>query len=110
MAAPSTQIFCSVILFAFCALNLCFAHYTPAVHDGDAHHHCDHGHDHHHSHHHGHHHGEFHSFAERRKLPEELAEEEDLKLLEFGSQHDHDHHHGATELSVIGNPDSLRPK
>lgn len=28
------------------------------------------------------------------KLPDELAEEEDMKLYGFGLPHDHDHHHG----------------
>jgi hypothetical protein len=34
------------------------------------------------------------------KLPEELAEEEDMKLYGFGN-HDHDHHRGL-ELSGLG--------
>ncbi|KAL7181057.1 hypothetical protein ACSBR1_040006 [Camellia fascicularis] len=48
----------------------------------------------------------------KKLLPEELAEEEDLKLYGFGSHHgqhhhhdhDHDHHHehGALELSGAG--------
>jgi hypothetical protein len=36
------------------------------------------------------------------KLPEELAEEEDMKLYGFGNHdHDHDHHRGL-ELSGLG--------
>ncbi|KAF4353948.1 hypothetical protein F8388_011116 [Cannabis sativa] len=47
----------------------------------------------HHGHHHNHHHQ---SSLESNLLPEELAEEEDMKLYGFGSHahdHDHDHHH-----------------
>ncbi|KAL9224463.1 hypothetical protein vseg_000492 [Gypsophila vaccaria] len=65
-------------------------------------HSCSHGHNHHHDHHHHHHdhhhdhddhHGTLNEPPKRKLLPEELAEEEDLKLLGFGSGHDH-HHHG----------------
>ncbi|KAL9454093.1 hypothetical protein AB3S75_009654 [Citrus x aurantiifolia] len=53
-------------------------------------HQCDHGH-HHHDHDHDHQHKE-----KKMLLPEELAEEEDMKLYGFGSYfgHDHDHDHG----------------
>ncbi|ONI31906.1 hypothetical protein PRUPE_1G338200 [Prunus persica] len=66
------------------------------------HHHCDHGHDHDHDHDH---HGES---LLGSKLPEELAEEEDMKLYGFGfdqhgQDHGHDHEHfGALQLSVTG--------
>jgi zinc transporter 7 len=43
--------------------------------------------------------------VKERKLPEELAEEEDLKLYGYGSHHahDHDHHHdAASDLSALG--------
>ncbi|THG15695.1 hypothetical protein TEA_021652 [Camellia sinensis var. sinensis] len=117
MAIHSTQI-CSMLVLVvlgigFCS-NLGFGHEghssgssESAVRDDHAHHHCDHGHGHRH-HHHDHHHEE--RMVESKKLlPEELAEEEDLKLYGFGSHHgqhhhhdhDHDHHHehGALELS-----------
>lgn len=63
-----------------------------------AHHHCDHGHDHHHQ--------RDYQMVGDKKLPEELAEEEDLKLYGYGSHHhdhDHDHHDSASELSGLGN-------
>lgn len=84
----------------------------------------DHGHNHHHHQHHqcgGHHHyghededlhvghGAFKKEEIRKMLPEELAEEEELKLYGFGGgdhHHDHHHHHdgaaGDAELSGIG--------
>ncbi|CAH1416755.1 unnamed protein product [Lactuca virosa] len=77
----------------------------PEVHESHEHHHnCDHSHDDHHHHHqsnddHHHHHD-----LGRKKLPEELAEEDDLRL-EYVSHHDHnhDHHHaGDSELSGVG--------
>lgn len=69
--------------------------------------------DHHHHHHdHAHSHSHLHQdkeeFVVRSKLPEELAEEEDMKLYGFGlphdHHHDHDHHHSieSTELSGLG--------
>ncbi|KAD4982957.1 hypothetical protein E3N88_19628 [Mikania micrantha] len=66
----------------------------PVVRESHAHHHnCDHHHDDH-----------FHDFGVR-KLPEELAEEEDL-MLEFMSHHDdHDHdrgHYHDSDLSSLG--------
>ncbi|XP_024988123.1 IAA-alanine resistance protein 1 isoform X2 [Cynara cardunculus var. scolymus] len=70
---------------------------APAVHESHVHHHnCDHSHGHHH-HHHDHDLG-------MKKLPEELAEEEDLRL-EYVSHHDHDHDHyhgGGSELTSVG--------
>nr|XP_048318566.1 IAA-alanine resistance protein 1 isoform X2 [Ziziphus jujuba var. spinosa] len=79
------------------------------------HHHCDHGHDHRHHHkHHAHDHHQHHHHKEslvesKLKLPEELAEEEDMRLYGFGFQHDldhdhdHDHEHlGVSELSGVG--------
>ncbi|XP_047341641.1 IAA-alanine resistance protein 1 [Impatiens glandulifera] len=119
-----TQI-CSLILLLLMGLSLkssfahqCGHHHSgssgSAVHEIAADHHCDHGHDHHQHHHHCDH-GHHHDAAEiktgsRRKLPEEIAEEEDLKKFGFGLQHshyhDHDHHHvddyGALELSGVG--------
>jgi len=64
--------------------------------------HCNHGHDHGHHHHH-------HEERSVSKLPEELAEEEDMKLYRFGFEHDHDHKHfgGASDLSGLGNLISL---
>ncbi|KAI4302743.1 hypothetical protein MLD38_038454 [Melastoma candidum] len=64
-------------------------HYSPAPSHAEDGHQCgDHGHL-HHDHHHEHH---GHDVGTRRaKLPEELAEEEDLRLYGFGSGFDHDH-------------------
>lgn len=71
----------------------------------DAHHHCE---DHHHHHHdHDHDHGQAHAHGHKNKidgkykLPEELAEEEDMKLYGFGLPHHH-HPHDTTELSGFG--------
>ncbi|KAJ4710166.1 IAA-alanine resistance protein 1-like [Melia azedarach] len=60
---------------------------------GHHHHQCDHGH-----HHHDHGHEE-----KKMLLPEELAEEEDMRLYGFGPYHDHDNHnhhhnHGGDSL------------
>lgn len=73
-------------------------------------HQCSHGHGHHghEGHHHDHDHGS--SGVEQRKLLEELAEEEDLKLYGFGShgsmdEHHHHHHHdghGVKDLTGLG--------
>lgn len=93
----------SVVLVVGFGLNLCFGHEghhsgscASAVHESHAHHHCDHG---SHSHHHHHHHSPSEEKLTMSKLPEELAEEEDLKLYGLGSHynhhdsHDHDHDH-----------------
>uniref|UniRef100_A0A5B7BG93 Putative IAA-alanine resistance protein 1 n=1 Tax=Davidia involucrata TaxID=16924 RepID=A0A5B7BG93_DAVIN len=99
-----------VVLVIGLDLNLSFGHEghhsgscASTVHETHAHHHCDHGHD-HHDHHHHHHDEE--RMVGSKKLPEELAEEEDLKLLDFGSHHSHDydydHDHGDSELSGVG--------
>ncbi|XP_060184983.1 IAA-alanine resistance protein 1 [Lycium barbarum] len=73
----------------------------------DSHHQCNHGHGHVHEGHGHHHHGV--SDVKERKLLEELAEEEDLKLYGFGSHDDmdghHHHHHtpnGAKDLTGLG--------
>ena len=68
-------------------------------------HHCNHGHDHHHHHDHDHdHQTRKEEGLVGSKLPEELAEEEDMKLYGFGF-HDHDHkleHFGVLQLSGTG--------
>ncbi|CAL5430421.1 unnamed protein product [Camellia sinensis] len=117
MAILSTQI-CSMLVLVvlgigFCS-NLGFGHEghssgssESAVRDDHAHHHCDRGHGHHHHHDH---HPEERMVESKKLLPEELAEEEDLKLYGFGfhqshyHHHDHHHHHehGASELSGAG--------
>lgn len=74
------------------------------------------GHDdphHHHHHHHCSHHHDNHEYEiVQSKLPEELAEEEDLRLYGFESHHGHHHGHehvswlhhaGNSELSKLGN-------
>ncbi|KAF7808455.1 IAA-alanine resistance protein 1 [Senna tora] len=79
---------------------------TSEVHESIDHHHhhhqCEHGHQHHHHHHHNH---QEEKLATGSKLPEELAEEEDMKLYGFGFAHDHGHghhgHFGGTELSGL---------
>ncbi len=71
-------------------------------HESHGHHQCNHGHDHAHAHHH--HHEEERLVS--NLLPEELAEEEDMKLYGFGFAHDHDHghdHFAASDLSGFGN-------
>ncbi|CAH9106103.1 unnamed protein product [Cuscuta epithymum] len=111
-----------------CAILLIFGSCVSAVcghSNGDAQGQCSHGHDHHHrsghefspaaqehSHGHAHHHNHYHESSvdsdEMTLLPEELAEEEDLKLYGFGSRdedhhlHNHDHEHVEFELSGLG--------
>ncbi|CAN1301508.1 IAA-alanine resistance protein 1 [Linum perenne] len=66
----------------------------------------------HHHHHHdsqcsGHHHHHHHDKETEYRLPEELAEEEDMKLYGFGNyhdhqhEHDHDHHHHVDSNSKL---------
>ncbi|THU57809.1 hypothetical protein C4D60_Mb03t07460 [Musa balbisiana] len=65
--------------------------FSPAV-DLDDHHHHDHDHD--HDHHCGHHHHhDRHGEIRGSKLPEELAEEEDLMTLDGLDHHHHNEHH-----------------
>ncbi|KAJ6796619.1 IAA-alanine resistance protein 1 isoform X1 [Iris pallida] len=66
-------------------------------------HHLHHDHDHHH-HEHGHDHHNHRDEIRSRKLPEELAEEEDLALDGLGHRHHHHHHHDdhGLELSTVG--------
>ncbi|ERN11036.1 IAA-alanine resistance protein 1 isoform X1 [Amborella trichopoda] len=73
-------------------------------HHGCHHHHHDHSHDHHHDHRNDDHHVNDHKSLPERKLPEELAEEEDLKLYGFGlhSSHGEDHSHSVLHLSKLG--------
>ncbi|KAI3731663.1 hypothetical protein L1987_62852 [Smallanthus sonchifolius] len=93
-----TQIYSS-LLFLILTLGFnseaSFGHQS-AVHESHIHHHnCDHSH-----HHHDHHHHDL----GVKKLPEELAEEEDLRS-EFMSHHDHDYEHyhgGDSEMSGVG--------
>lgn len=95
MANSNTQIL-FLLIFAVLGIGSVsifgFGHQSPA----SGVHHCSHGHTHHHHHHHQ---GEV-----ERKLPEELAEEEDLKLYGFGSHHGHYHDHEieGSELSGVG--------
>lgn len=91
--------------------------HVHSPHDHGNPHHCGHGHHHHHHHHNEgeHHHGRHVDVGGevkgRRRLPEELAEEEDLKLYGFGGGDHHHHHHddhdhgtaaGDKELSGLG--------
>ncbi|XP_022156063.1 IAA-alanine resistance protein 1 [Momordica charantia] len=71
------------------------------AHGSHGHHQCSHGH-HHHHHHQQHRNGEDVSVGSKL-LPEELAEEEDMKLYGFGPYVDHDHERlGSSELSGLG--------
>lgn len=102
--------FLAVLVVAFC-LDLSIGHEDH--HSGSCTSQAHESHDHHHHHHHQCEHGHNHhdhqeeKLATRSKLPEELAEEEDMKLYGFGFAHDHhdhghnDHRHG-TELSGLG--------
>ncbi|GKC50170.1 IAA-alanine resistance protein 1 [Tanacetum coccineum] len=96
-----------VLICGFC-LDLSFGHqceHESSVVPEVSHHH--HGCDHDHGHGHGHEHEHVEFGLGVKKLPEELAEEEDLRM-EFMSHH-HDHHHGhdghdhGSELSGVGN-------
>lgn len=87
-------IFASALLFSL-LLDPSFAHASHA------HHHCTHA--------HRHHPHEDDVSLTSKLLPEELAEEEDMKLYGFGRpylHHDHDHDHaslGSPHLSGLGN-------
>ncbi|KAI3937703.1 hypothetical protein MKW92_020922 [Papaver armeniacum] len=95
------------LLFSISSFNLCFGHQgcSGSSHsESSAHHH---GHSNTHKHHHHHHEHSESLLGSKSKLPEELAEEEDLKLYGFGSHHDHDHDHdhkiaGDSMLSGLG--------
>ncbi|XP_057962448.1 IAA-alanine resistance protein 1 isoform X2 [Malania oleifera] len=117
MWSPKSQIL--AVLIVAMMLGMCTGNEhlhsgscAAGVPDAQAHHHCDHEHDHiHDTHNH-----EYHAHGQRQregligfKLPEELAEEEDLKLYGLGFRndhdHDHDHSHGHVsepELSGVG--------
>ncbi|WCJ33683.1 ZIP metal ion transporter family [Euphorbia peplus] len=88
----SNRTFFVFFLLLFFFIDLCFV--SGFSHDDDHHHHgCNHGHD--HSHHHDH---EPEIQRSPFKLPEELAEEEDMKLYGFSNyplhhHQDHGHHH-----------------
>ncbi|KAJ6988299.1 IAA-alanine resistance protein 1 [Populus alba x Populus x berolinensis] len=103
MEPKRKRILLALFLLLVSCSDLCFGNEFCAspVHQhshGHHHHHdCAHG---HHHHHHGHNPGVIES-----KLPEELAEEEDMKLYGFGNHdhdHDHHHHHRGLELSGLG--------
>ena len=69
----------TALVVALNCLDLSFGHESHAHH-----HHCDHG---HHDDHHHHNHREEERLASKL-LPEELAEEEDMRLYGFGFEHD----------------------
>uniref|UniRef100_A0A7N0ULC2 IAA-alanine resistance protein 1 n=1 Tax=Kalanchoe fedtschenkoi TaxID=63787 RepID=A0A7N0ULC2_KALFE len=82
-----------ILLLLAVGLDLCIAH----VHGPG----CSHG-----NHLHDHPHQHFspaheHHREERMKLPEELAEEEDLRLYGFGSFHEHHHHRHNEDFSEL---------
>ncbi|GAB2226720.1 hypothetical protein Drorol1_Dr00022540 [Drosera rotundifolia] len=110
MLSFCTKIVPFVLVVLLVLLNLCFGHQSPAAHQGCSHGH-GHGHNLHHHHHEEGHEHENHHQESRKKLPEELAEEEDLRLYGFGSHREHDHEHdghgdhgvgGATMLTGSG--------
>uniref|UniRef100_A0A6M2ESU6 IAA-alanine resistance protein 1 n=1 Tax=Populus davidiana TaxID=266767 RepID=A0A6M2ESU6_9ROSI len=101
MEPKRKRILLALFLLLVSCSDLCFGNEFCAspVHQhshGHHHHHdCAHGHQHHH--HHEHNPGVIES-----KLPEELAEEEDMKLYGFGDQDQDHHHHRGLELSGLG--------
>ncbi|XP_031260197.1 IAA-alanine resistance protein 1 isoform X1 [Pistacia vera] len=106
MSSFTTQIFIfsisALILLSGLCFDLGFATGTTPSQD---HHHCDHSHDHHHHHHHDHDHGGLQHTEKKMLLPEELAEEEDMRLYGFGPYHherDHDHHVGVSQHVGLG--------
>ncbi|KAK6931682.1 Zinc/iron permease [Dillenia turbinata] len=82
----------SISLLVFQILLLLFILRGYIGQQSPASHHCSHG-DHDHDHHHRHHHHHEEENLIQSKLPEELAEEEDLNFYSFGSHHDHNHDH-----------------
>ena len=92
-----------VLICGFC-LDLSFGHQCEH-HESSVVHEVSHQHHHHHGCDHEHH-GNEHEHVENglgvKKLPEELAEEEDLRM-EFMSHHDHHHHDHGSDLSGVGN-------
>lgn len=111
MASYKRWVFSNLLVLLVLAFGICLDLSSGlGFSESHGHHHCSHGHnhrDHHHDHHHHHHHTKE-SLLES-KLPEELAEEEDMRLYGFGfvdHDHDHDHKHehfGVSELSGLGN-------
>lgn len=110
MSSFKTQIFVFsvldlILLSGFC-FDLGFATGTTPSHDHHHHHHCDHSHDHHHHHHHHDHNLGGHQHMDKKMLlPEELAEEEDMRLYGFGPyyhDHDHDQDHHVGDLQHVG--------
>ncbi|KAM7463366.1 hypothetical protein LguiA_031487 [Lonicera macranthoides] len=114
MLSSHKQIYCLLFIALLLILELNFSFGHGGVHHSGscaspvhqspapAHHHCDHDHD--HDHDHDYHQHDYQMVGEK-KLPEELAEEEDLKLYGYGSHHhdhDHDHHDSVSELSGLG--------
>ncbi|XP_057416052.1 IAA-alanine resistance protein 1 [Lotus japonicus] len=87
--------------------SLDLGHSHSAGHCSSEPHHHDHDHEPHHHHHqcggaHDHVHHEKEKLSGGFMLPEELAEEEDMKLYGFGLPHHHDHYIGIEELSGLG--------
>ncbi|KAI5385398.1 IAA-alanine resistance protein 1 [Lathyrus oleraceus] len=101
-------------LLVFLCLFLCSFLDLVTAHQGHSHsesnihhHHCGGGDGHHHHHHHHHDHDDHdhdhdHGHVRQSMLPEELAEEEDMKLYGFGLPHHDLHFTGSTELSGLG--------
>lgn len=90
--------FLVLVLFLDLCVETGFSHSTPARED-HLHHHgggCS-GHSHDHDHDHHHHHEE----VKKMKLPEELAEEEDMRLCGFGPCLHHDHAHDHQSSSAL---------
>ncbi|XP_077236215.1 ZIP metal ion transporter family [Tasmannia lanceolata] len=106
MAFPSNHTLYAFLLVVVLGLNLCLA--SNEVKSGSCPFSTHESHDHHHHHHdHSHHHDGHIESLFRSKLPEELAEEEDLELYGFDSHHSHHLTHSqgsssASEFSKIG--------
>lgn len=93
------------LVLAILGFGLCVAaaHKCSHGHDhDDDHHHHHHHHDHDHHHHH-HDLGGIGNNQQRKLLPEEIAEEEDLRMMWDHSNADHEiHHHHGQDLSGFG--------
>lgn len=88
-----------IVVSLFLVLGFGFSVLLDLTSASSGDHQCNHGHDHHHHDHHHHHEKE--SLVES-KLPEELAEEEDMKLYGFGPHvHDHNHDHEHEHFGVL---------
>ncbi|KAJ0987294.1 hypothetical protein J5N97_005650 [Dioscorea zingiberensis] len=91
----------AVILFSACLSSAHSCPFSSPATDLGLH---DHDHDHHHGHHDHRDHHEHHDveIRQRSRLPEEVAEEEDLKLEGSGHHHHHHSHGDDLEMTSMG--------